>query len=417
MPADRAQRIIAAATFVNMLGSGVFMAAASLFFTQSVGLSLAQVGTGLGIATLTGLLAGVPVGRLADRLDPREVYLGTLAVQGAAMTALVFVHSFWLFVLVVSLTELAGSAAAASRAPLVRGYSGAEPTRFRSYLRSVANLGGAGGALAAGFAIQLGTRDAYLALVLGNAVSFLACAVIILRLPSLPPLPVPPQAGRWQALKDRPYLAVAVLDGLIGIQGHVLVFALPLWIVLHSDAPRWFVGVSVLVNTGMVVLLQVRASRGVDSPAAAGRAVRRSGLAFLAGMGLIAVTGGLPGWLAIVVITLGICVHTTGELWHAAGSLELRFRLAPAYAQGQYAGVYGLGLRLGGAAAPATVGLLCVSWGAPGWLALGGLFAVAGYAMPLVIRWAENGQRTGSGRCPEQARHRVLTRQAAPALS
>ncbi|MET8310225.1 MFS transporter [Micromonospora sp. NPDC005173] len=389
IPTHGPRRVLAFATFVNMLGSGIFMASAVLFFTRSVGLPLAQVALGMGVAALVGLLAGIPIGHLADRRGPREIYLLTLIIRAATMATLAFVHTFWLFVVVICLTQLAHSAGGASRGPLVRGFGGTNLAQYRAYLRSVANLAGCCGALAAGAAVQLDTRAAYLALVVGNAISFVACAAIITRLPSLPPIPVPHLTGRWIALKDKPYMAVTVLDAIMGIQGQVLVFALPLWIILQTDAPRWFIGVAVLVNTALVAALQVRASRGIDTSPAAGRAMRRSGLAFLVGMALIAATSTMPGWLAVTVMTLGVAVHTVGELWHAAGSLELQFRLAPPHAQGQYTGVSVLGTGLANVAAPSILGLLCVAWGAPGWLLMGGIFVAVGLAAPAVVRWGE----------------------------
>ncbi|WP_231929563.1 MFS transporter [Micromonospora inositola] len=392
IPESRPQRVLALATFVNMVGSGVFMVSAALFFTHSVGLSVAQVGLGMGIAAVTGLFAGVPVGHVADRRGPREVYLLMLGVQGTAMAALVFVHSFWPLVAVLCVGELARAAGAAARGPLVRAVGGRQLTRYRAYLRSVANLAGSGAAVVAGLALQLDTRSAYLALVLGNAVSFVACAAIVAALPALPPVPAPAEGSRWAALKDRGYVAVTALDGVMSVHHQVLLFALPLWIVGYTDAPRWLIGMAALVNTALVVLLQVRASRGVDDTASAGRAMRRSGVAFLVGMAAMAAAAGLPGWLATTVIVLGICVHTVGELWHSAGSMELRFSLAPAHAQGQYSGLFGFGTGLANVVAPSVLALFCVTWGVPGWLLLGGIFVAVGLVMPTVVRFAE---RTG----------------------
>lgn len=389
VPEPRPQRTLALATFVNMIGSGVFMVSAALFFTRSVGLSVAQVGLGMGVAAVVGLFAGVPVGHAADRRGPREIYLLTLCVQGVAMAALAFVHSFWLFLVVLCVGELARSAGTAARGPLVRGVGGADLARYRSYLRSVANLAGSCAAVAAGFAVQLDTRPAYLALVLGNALSFVACAAIVTALPSLPPVPAPPTSGRWAVLKDHGYVAVTALDGVLSIHHQVLLFALPLWIVGHTEAPRWLIGAAALINTALVVLLQVGASRGVDDTVTAGRAMRRSGVAFLAGMAAIAAAAGLPGRLAVIVIVAGIVIHTVGELWHTAGSLELRFGLAPAHAQGQYTGLFGFGTGLANVVAPSVLALFCITWGAPGWWLLGGVFVAVGLVMPAVVRWAE----------------------------
>ncbi|MFE9492044.1 MULTISPECIES: MFS transporter [unclassified Streptomyces] len=383
------RRTLATASFINMLGSGVFTLSAAVFFTRSVGLPVSQVGLGMGLGALVGLLSGVPVGGIADRRGPREIYMLTLTAQAVAMAMLVLVHTFWLFTAVVCLTELASSAGQAARGPIVRGLAGERPARFRAYLRSAVNLASSIGALPAALVVQLDTHAAYLCLVLGNALSFLATAFVVARLPSLPPVPPPAGAGRWSALEDYRYMVVTALDGIMAMHGSVLVFALPLWIVGHTHAPRWFVGTSVLVNTIMVVVLQVRASRDVDSNASAARAWRRAGWAFLACLALIGFASGLPAWGAVLLILLGVGVHTLGELLYAAGSFELRYNLAPAHAQGQYSGVFRFGSGLTSVAAPSLLAWACLKAGTPGWLLLGGLFLCVGLVVPRTVRWAE----------------------------
>jgi len=384
------RRTLANASFINMVGSGMWMATAALYYTRSVGLSVAEVGLGMGIGTVVGLLAGIPVGRLADGRGPREIYVITLLLQTLTMAAMVLVDSFWMFVLVICLTELAGSATKASRAPLVRGLAGPKPALFRAYLRSAVNLAGSLGAIGAALVVQLNSRHAYQGLVLANALTFLLTALFVLRLPSMPPIKKPKSVeGPTNAFRDHPFLVFTLLDGIMAFQGRVLSFALPLWIVLHTHAPRWFVGASVLINTTMVILLQVRTSRGVDSSLAAARYWRRSGFAFLGGLAVISLSGGgVPGWAAVLIMLAGVGVFTIGELWQAAGSFELRYTLAPAHAQGQYTGVSLFGSSLSGIAAPSVLGLLCITWGAAGWWVLGGLLVLVGAAVPPVVRWS-----------------------------
>ncbi|WP_035803892.1 hypothetical protein [Kitasatospora mediocidica] len=86
-----------------------------------------------------------------------------------------------------------------------------------------------------------------------------------------------------------------------------------------------------------------------------------------------------------------------GSLRHAAGSMGLRFRPTPAHAQGQYSGLFGIGLGLCCTLAPGLLGLLCLGWGAPGWLVMGGVFVVAGLAMPVVTRWAGQSRELDAG--------------------
>jgi hypothetical protein len=57
--------------------------------------------------------------------------------------------------------------------------------------------------------------------------------------------------------------------------------------------------------------------------------------------------------------------------------MEYQFGLAPAHAQGQYAGVFGLGQGLATAVAPAIVGG-GLSLGIPGMLGLGVAFLIVG---------------------------------------
>ena len=386
IPETGPQRRLALGGFVNQLGTAAFGAGVPLYAVRVIGLSIGQVSIGLSVAAVAGLVTGIPVGHLADRYGPRAIYAITLFIQSVSMTALLFAHSWWAFVLAVTVTDLAGSSGGAARGPLIRRIGGEEVPKFRSYLRSTAMLASTLGALAAGIAIQFDTGTAYRVLIAGNAFTFVISAVIAGSLPRLAPLAAPHDSGRWIALRDKRYVSFVLLDSVMWIQAEVLSFALPLWVVWHTDAPRWFAGAAIAINTVMVVLLQIRASRHVTGVPAAARAFRRAGLAFLIGMAVIATAATLPGWAAVAIMIAGVIVHTVGSLWHGSGSLELRFRLAPAHAQGQYSGLFGMGMGLCYTVAPSLLGLLCVAWGAPGWFVMGGVFLIAGAVMPSVIR-------------------------------
>jgi Major Facilitator Superfamily len=389
IPETSPKRAFAAATFVNQIGKGLFIAGSALFFTRSVGLPVAQVGFALGAAALIGLAIGIPVGHLADRRGPREVFRIAVVVQALAVAGLVFVRSFPSLIAFMCVAELAVSAGTAARGPLTRALGAPNPTRYRSYLRALNNIAVGCGGLAAGVVVQLDTRTAYVSLILGTAVAFLVSAAVASRIPSVLPVAIPAGGSRWPALKDRTYVVLTALDGIMSIQNQVLIFALPLWIIGHTEAPRWFVGASVAVNTALVVCLQVRVSRGVDNNTAAGRIARRAGAAFLLATALIAAAGGAPGWVAVVVVVLGVVALTVGELWYTAASFELSFGLAPEHAQGQYSGLFAIGQGLSNAIGPPVLGLVCIGWGEPGWLALGALFLAVGQVIPLVVNWSD----------------------------
>ncbi|WP_432173733.1 MFS transporter [Streptomyces sp. Tue6028] len=394
IPDTGPQRVLAAVNFVYTIGYGLYLTAGVLYFTQAVHLSADKVGLGLGIAGIVALTLGVTVGHLADRYGARGVYTATLAVQALATAGFVLADSFGPFVLAVCAAAGARTAGVAARSPLIRHYGGDRPQEFRAYLRAVTNLGISLGAVLAGWVVQVGTLTAYQLMVIGNAVAFVVAAVILLLLP--PVAPVPALAGpRWTALRDRPYLLLTALDGMMAVQFKVLTVGIPLWLVGATTAPHWLISGTILTSTFIVIAFQVRASRNIDSPAAGGNAYRRAGMAFLLSCALISLAAGIPGWAAAALLITAAVIHTIGELWYSAAGFEVSFALAPRHATGQYLGVFGLGAGLADALGPALLISLCITWGRPGWYVVGALFALTGLAAPFAVRWAQSRQDAG----------------------
>jgi hypothetical protein len=401
------RRVLAGSNFVYTVGSGLYLTAGVLYFTQAVHLPAGQVGLGLGIAGAVALLVGIGVGHLADVRGARGVYVATLVVQAAATAGFVWADSFWAFVVVVCVAAGGKAAGLAARSPLIRHYGGHRPQEFRAYLRAVTNVGISVGALLAGWVVQVGSLTAYQVMVVGNAVAFLVSAVMIVRLPAVAPGRPVGGGPRWIALRDRPYLLLTALDGIMAIQFKVLTVAIPLWLVQATSAPHWLISGTMLTGTVIVVLFQVRASRSVDSPAAGGNAYRRAGVAFLVSCALVSSAAGVPAWAAGTLFIVAVVIHTVGELWHSAAGFEVSFALAPSHATGQYLGVFGLGAGLAEALGPGLLIALCITWGRPGWYVVGVLFALTGLAAPFAVRWA---QRQETAR-----REHLAVKESAPA--
>ncbi|MFF5210320.1 MFS transporter [Streptosporangium sp. NPDC000396] len=393
IPDTGPQRVVAASNFVNTIGSGLYLTAGVLYFTQAAHLPATEVGLGLGIAGFVSLAAGIAVGRLADTRGARGVYAATLVVRGLATAGFMLADSFWPFVLAVCAATGAHAAGQAARSPIIRCYGGDRPQEFRAYLRAVTNIGVSFGALLAGWAVQVDTHTAYQLLVIGNAISFGASAAILVLLPPVTPGPAA-DGPRWIALRDRPYLLITAIDGIMAIQFKVLTVAIPLWLVEATTAPRWLISGTMLINTVIVIAFQVRASRNIDSPTAGGGAYRRSGVAFLVSCALLSLSAGVPAWAAVTLLATAVVIHTVGELWHSAAGFEVSFALAPEHATGQYLGVFGLGAGLAEALGPGLLISLCITWGRPGWYVVGALFALTGLAAPLAVRWAQRHQHT-----------------------
>jgi MFS family permease len=383
------QRVVILSSFVNRVGNGLFNTAAVLYFTLVVHLHPAQVGVGLTIAGLVGLLAGIPAGDLADRHGARLVRLVALGGQTATMVGYLFVDSFVPFVLLATLGQLCLSAGTAAAGPVIVRAGGDRPAAFRAKARTYGNLGVVIGTVGAGVAMQIGTRDAYVALIVGNAISYVWCAVLVLRVPNYPPLPKPPHHRRLAVLADRPFLTYTLLHGAMGLQYPVLSVLLPLWLVTQTHAPRWTVAGVALLSAGVCVLLQSRLGSRVETVGQGGRALRKAGLLFLVSCPVLALTSDVPAWATIIVLAVAVVVHSVGEVWESSAEFALGFGLAPDHAQGQYQGLLGLGFDVGQAVAPAILTTVVLGLGQVGWLVLALVFVGLGLAGPPLAAWGE----------------------------
>lgn len=391
LPEPGPRRILMVATFVDTIGGGMFLTSSVLYFTRVVHLPAERVGLGLTLAGLIGVLAGVPLGEIADRRGPREVKLILLVLLSLTMVGYVFVRGFLAFTLIAVFDLLVNTGANAVRGGLIRRIGGEGATAYRAKLRATTNAGVAVGGLLAAIAIQADTRLAYQVLIAGNAASFLISAAILYRLPHLQPLVRPSQEARWgRSVRDVPFNAWAIINGLMSIQYQVLLIPLPLWIVGHTHAPRWSVACCLLINATLCVLLQMRVGAKVTTIRQGGSAFRTAGFLFLTSSAALGLLSAVPGWAALLLVVVGCIVHTVGELWHSSGQFTVGYGLAPAYAQSEYQGMQSLWTSLlGYSLAPAFLTLLCIDGGRNGWFALGFFFAALGCAAVPVTRWAD----------------------------
>jgi MFS family permease len=389
--ANRSIRGFTVSTLVTTSGDGLYIAGSALFFTSALKLPVGEVGLGLTCAGVLGLSAGVPLGRVADHAGARDVLIAAELVQGAAIAAFVLVgRSFPAFVAVATVVIACMQGTDAAKGALIGKLAAEDPVRLRAFLHSVSNIGISVGTVLAGIAIAAGTPLAYRVLMLADAISFVGAAALLLALPRVrEQQPVARVRRRWGALRDRFYVTLTLANCVMSVQYFVLAFAMPLWVIGHTSAPRWLVSPMLLINTTMIVLLQVRFARGTKTPRGGARSALRAGVALAAAMALYAAASGRGELAAAVLLLLAVLEHSIGELLQSAGSFGVSYGLAEQSALGEYLGVYGLGIGVCRAVAPGILAATCLSHGATGWAALAAAFLVAGAAAPPLVRRAE----------------------------
>ncbi|GAA3992771.1 MFS transporter [Streptomyces marokkonensis] len=402
LPPRGPARTLTVVTLVHSLGQGLWMALNAIYAVTVLHLSPGQFGIGVGVAAGVALALSTPTGHLADRIGPRPVQLWSFLALGPLTAALLFVDGFGQYIVVVSVQAVAYSASRSARMAMVaRLLPPEERVTVRAYLRAASNVSVSVGAGIAGVLLAIGSVTAYQGAVVLNASTFLITGLLTLMLPSVPPQPTRPGPA-LVVLRDRPFLSFTVLDGLLSMHNLLLDVALPLWVLQHTNAPRWMIAVILLINTVAVVLLQVRAARGTDTPVPAARASRAGSVCLGVACVVFGVSGGVPALVASALLVLGALVHVLGEVRQAAGSWGIAFGLAPEHAQGQYQGTHAMGADIGKMIAPALLTWLVIEHGTAGWLALAVLFTALGTAMPWVVAWAER-SLAGSDEAAETA--------------
>ncbi|WP_433547239.1 MFS transporter [Streptomyces sp. CA-294286] len=385
LPPPGPARMLTFITMVMSLGQGLWMAINAIYAVTIVRLTPGQLGISLGIAAVLVLVSSIPLGHLADRAGPRTVQLWSFLSLAPLTVALVFVQGFWSYLLVTSVQGLAYRAGNnARKAMIAANVPRADRPHVMAYIRAALNVTMAIGACLAGLVLVWGERIGYQGAVVFTAFCFLATGLLTLK--EAPVAPVPATAGTaFAVLRDKPFLAFTVLDGMLVTHALLLDLVLPLWVIHHTDAPRWMSAAILLVNTAFVVAFQTRAARGTGDPRSASWASLQGAGCVAAACLIFATTSGTGLLASCALLVVGALLHALGEIRQAAGSWTIVFDLAPNHAQGQYQGMYKMGGDIGKMFAPAVLTWLIIGHGVIGWIVLAVSYAVLGAAMPAVV--------------------------------
>jgi MFS family permease len=384
-------RALAVAQLTDSIGLGGYLVCSALYFTRIVGLSPTQVGFGLTVGWAVAFVAAVPLGHVADRRGARGVALLLAMCTAAALVMFLFVRSFVPFVLVACLYSCALSGLNAARQALLAGLvSAADRTRVRAALAAAVNGGIAVGAGLGGLALQIDTAAGYLTVFAVDAVSLVVSGLVLLRLPVVAPTPAGAKGEpRLAVLRDRPYALVSLLNMVLQLHIPMITLAIPLWVVERTSAPGWTVSALLVLNTVSIVLCQVTVASRVTGLDSAVRFVRYAGGTLLGACVVFAASGfGAPAWLAVAILLVAAALQSGAEMMQASGAWEISFGLAPEGRHGQYQGFFGSGFTVARMLGPLLVTTLVLGWGTTGWLVLGAVFLVAGFAMGPAVRWA-----------------------------
>jgi MFS family permease len=232
--------------------------------------------------------------------------------------------------------------------------------------------------------LQLDQRWAYQVTLLVGAVCAAGAVWLTARLSRDPDPRSRLRRARAMGLRDVWFAVMSVLCGVTAMRYALLTVALPLWITTHTRAPAALAAASVVLNTTIVILLQVRASRKAATATGAVR-VNLVGSAALCLSCLVFASAAVGSpVVASVLLLAGVVVFTLGEMWTSAAAWTFSFELTRDQRHAQYQAAFSLGSSLGSTPGPLLAALL-VGAGPVGWAAGAVVFLLTGLATAAVV--------------------------------
>ncbi|GHJ42883.1 MFS transporter [Catellatospora sp. TT07R-123] len=377
-------------SLVAAIGTGAFVTGSAAFFINYVGLSAGQVGAGLTAAGLAGLVASVPAGVLGDRFGHQRVLIVLNLVRAAGFAGYLLAGSFWSFFALVTVIALADCSESPNRRAYLSAISSKEDrVRANAYNRTVFNIGFALGSAGAGVVLALRDPRLYALLAVACAAAYAVSTLVLLRLPAARVPVAAGQAAPRAALRNAPFMAMALVAGAVYMHTQLLNVGLPLWVLQRTSAPPSLLAALMISNTVLVIVLQVRLSRGADTVGGSAQLSRRAGFALLGGCLLWGLSSGRPALPTAILLFAGMLLITLGEIYCSAANWGLSYALAPEHAQGEYLGAWSLAVQFMQALGPVLFAMPLLGLGLPAWLGIGALFAVAGLATVPLSAWSQ----------------------------
>jgi len=121
-----------AASFMNATGKAILWPLTTLYVHQVLGRSYGEAGLVLLYQALAGILGEFAGGALYHRLGPKRLIIGSMVLQSALLSSVVWTHDYWLFVLLISLNGFMNGIAQ----PSINAYVG---FRWKEHRRKLYN--------------------------------------------------------------------------------------------------------------------------------------------------------------------------------------------------------------------------------------------------------------------------------------
>ncbi|WP_311707526.1 MFS transporter [Streptomyces litchfieldiae] len=390
---------------IDAIGTGLYLPLSMVYFLTVTDLSETRVGLLLTAAMACSLLLPLLVGRIVDRVGPRPVVIAGQLIQAtgfflylgvngpvslflAALAEAVGLRVYWSSVFTLIAEQADGEAKDQwfARAGMIRA------------------AGTGAGTVLAGVLLGLASEQAYRGMVLANAVSFVAAALIVGLFVRGAPRPAGGPGGQSpdavrQLLRNRPYLGLIGVNVLFNICTVFLAVAIPVYVIRGLHAPGWAVGVFFTITTAVVATCTAEVTRRARRRTSRGGAMAWGGRLWAAWCAAAALAVLLPrGPLLVGYLALVMLLWATAEMMHGPASNALSADAAPEGMRGTYLAAFQYSFATADMVTPALFGVLYGVHRVLPWVAVGCLALLASVAIrPLERRLTGDTARAAAG--------------------
>lgn len=422
--ADRTpmERRLVVSFSILSFGTGLSLSVLAVYLVRQLHAGPAAYGVAMSVAALCGMAAGPVAGRSADRMDARRGYAVLVWTMAAATALLAAAGVGAAFVLLCLLTICGRGGAAVLGALVGREVPADRRVGYRAVVKTAGNAAMLAGLGLGAVVLSIDSLPLFRASFILEAGSLLAAGLMIrtsrpattstaaAAAPATASSPAPaadparPRRRGRAVHRDRRFLALTGLNGVVLLYSSLLTVGLPLWISAQAPSLLWLVSVVTALNTGATLTLQIPVANRVRGVRAAVRA-GTGGTALLgAAIAMFALAGAVPGPVAkTLVLAVLALVAAAGEVLYAAASWELVYALAPADSIGEYQGVYNSGLDASMLTAPALFAWLAGGHTALWWLVLAAVFLLCALLLRTIVGAGTAGTAAGDGASPAAA--------------
>jgi MFS family permease len=334
-------KVLALATFIDMLGSFLLYPFYALYITEHFGVGMTQVGILFSVFSAGNIFGGIIGGALADKYGRRAMVILGLVASGIGSISMGLVDNLNLFYLIAGFLGLVGNFGRPARQAMVADLL---PTEKQAegfgILRVAFNLSAAIGPIFGGF---LATRS-FMLLFIADAVSSISTAIIVyLVIPETKPQKQDDEPeetimktliGYKEVLKDWVYmlfLTVSAITVLVYIQMNstLSVFLRD----VHGFSTQNF-GFLLSLNAIMVVLFQFWITKRISKYTPM-KMMALGAFFYMIGFGLYGfISANYLFFIAMVIITIGEMIVTPVSQAAAAS-------FAPEDKRGRYMAIFG----------------------------------------------------------------------------